>query len=447
MEIAMAEMAEAVPHKRHGYWYCVKRVPHHYAHLDKRSIVQISTGIRIADDPRKIRATPAVRTISARLARYWTQLRDGLDAQAIWDTEQQMQRAAAYGLPYMTSDEVAKADLPLLMHRMQFAKRQGNLDDKEHVGAVLGGDQRQPLLVSQLLKNFEEAQAVQLASKSPQQLRKWRVRMQSELDRFISVIGGDRALSMVTRKEALLYRKHWRDRIMAKEVKAASANRRMKCITATWRAVVDHHQLEIADPFIKMSFKGAEERKRPAFGEEFVQSHILAEGVFDDLNDEARHLIYLVAETGLRLSEACSLNASTIVLKHNIPHIIIDGAMANRQLKTKSSKRKIPLVGVALDVMRLHPKGFPRYHDNADSASAVINAALEARKLFPTEEHTLYSLRHTFENRLTRVRVNEKELCCLMGHDYDRAKYGDGLPLEVAYELLQGIAFKAPSRV
>jgi len=40
--------------------------------------------------------------------------------------------------------------------------------------------------------------------------------------------------------------------------------------------------------------------------------HDLAEGQFADINPEARRIIYLCIETGLRLSEACALDRSTI---------------------------------------------------------------------------------------------------------------------------------------
>jgi hypothetical protein len=40
-------------------------------------------------------------------------------------------------------------------------------------------------------------------------------------------------------------------------------------------------------------------------------------------------------------------------------------------------------VGVALMAMREQPDGFPRYRDKADSLSALVNQALDARKLRP----------------------------------------------------------------
>jgi hypothetical protein len=55
-----------------------------------------------------------------------------------------------------------------------------------------------------------------------------------------------------------------------------------------------------------------------AFDPAFAQEKILAQGLFDDLNPEAR-AIYLVAEIGLRPSEACNLDKTTIQLQHKIP--------------------------------------------------------------------------------------------------------------------------------
>ena len=41
--------------KRDGYWRFVRRVPKEFLELDRRGIVQQSTKVRVADDPRAIR--------------------------------------------------------------------------------------------------------------------------------------------------------------------------------------------------------------------------------------------------------------------------------------------------------------------------------------------------------------------------------------------------------
>ena len=66
---------------------------------------------------------------------------------------------------------------------------------------------------------------------------------------------------------------------------------------------------------------------------------LLADGALDMINPEARRVLYLIAETGLRLSEACNLTAETIHLDAPVPHVQVrpDG----RRMKTEQSERDI----------------------------------------------------------------------------------------------------------
>lgn len=47
--------------------------------------------------------------------------------------------------------------------------------------------------------------------------------------------------------------------------------------------------------------------------------------------------------------------------------------------------------------------------------SALVNKYLAAQGLLPGEDHSFYSLRHTFEDRLTAVEAPEKVVASLMG--------------------------------
>lgn len=117
-----------------------------------------------------------------------------------------------------------------------------------------------------------------------------------------------------------------------------------------------------------------------------------------------------------------------------------------REIKTDQSKRDIPLVGVALIAMREQPKGFPRYWDKADHLSALVNKALASRNLRPNGE-TLYSLRHTFKDRLRAVNAPDELKDVLMGHKRDQPAYGFGYSLAVKHEWLNRIAFRPPTKV
>ncbi|WP_238193476.1 tyrosine-type recombinase/integrase [Methylobacterium frigidaeris] len=176
-----------------------------------------------------------------------------------------------------------------------------------------------------------------------------------------------------------------------------------------------------------------------------MQDKLLAEDALDGLNDEARRLVYLIAETGLRLSEAANLTAATIRLDDPVPHVRVRAD--SRRMKTEQSARDVPLVGVALLAMRAQPDGFPRYRDKAPQLSALVNKVLRGRDLLPGPGYSLYSLRHTFEDRLTAVEAPEKVMAALMGHKYHRPRYGAGPSLAQKQDWLQRIAFGSPARV
>jgi hypothetical protein len=84
---------------------------------------------------------------------------------------------------------------------------------------------------------------------------------------------------------------------------------------------------------------------------------------------------------------------------------------------------------MALEVMRRHPNGFPRYYDKPTSLEALVSKAFRARGLILEDGQSFYSLHHTFENRLQAARAPEKVITFLMGHKWHREKYGK-VPLE-----------------
>ena len=116
-------------------------------------------------------------------------------------------------------------------------------------------------------------------------------------------------------------------------------------------------------------------------------------------------------------------------------------------MKTEDSRRQIPLVGTALAVMKLRPKGFPTYRDKSSSLSALVNKYLLAHKLRPSKLHSLYSLQHSFKDRLIAAEAPDSLIDSLMGHRTGKPKYGKGPPLELKLKFLESIAFRPPSRL
>ena len=142
--------------------------------------------------------------------------------------------------------------------------------------------------------------------------------------------------------------------------------------------------------------------------------------------------------TGYRPSEGAVLSRNTIRLDCDVPHISIEPE--GRQLKTQHARRKIPLVGVSLEAFLESPEGFPRYQNGSASLSATVNKYLRSRGLLETPEHSFYSLRHSFEDRMLEAGIDERVRRDLFGHTLNRERYGKGASLEHAARLLAAIA-------
>ena len=105
-------------------------------------------------------------------------------------------------------------------------------------------------------------------------------------------------------------------------------------------------------------------------------------------NDEARWIIALLSDTGLRLSEALGLTKEDVHLTATTPYIDIH-PKPWRRLKTRSSKRQVPIVGHALWALQQAceaaqgPLIFPKYCTlttcKANSASAALNKWLRSK--------------------------------------------------------------------
>lgn len=109
--------------------------------------------------------------------------------------------------------------------------------------------------------------------------------------------------------------------------------------------------------------------------------------------------------TGYRPSEAQCPTAAQIRLDVPVPHISIEPV--GRTLKSPYARRVIPLLGVSLKVFKQFPGGFDRYREKA-SLSATVHKYLRENKLVETDGHALYSLRHSFEDRMLAAGIDDR---------------------------------------
>ncbi len=427
--------------KRDGYWHFVRRVPKMFEELDRRGIVKQSTNIAIADDPRGVRAGRIIPRMNGELEAYWRGLIDGRSAEAERRYDAARKRARLYGFDYALAQNLAEgAPILNILQRVERLVDKSVMEDNIAVAGVLGGEAPPAFMLSSLFDAFETAEKASLQDLSPDQMRKWRNPKIRALHNLLSVIG-DKDLHSVSREDALDFREWWQERIITEDLDVDTANKDFGHINKMWRTINRLKRLGLQPVFSEMRFEGGKKRQRNPFDTTFIQNELLREGALADLNEEARRLFYLLIETGLRPSEAANLTEETIILNVKVPfvRVIPDG----RRLKTPQSEREIPLVGVALEVMRLQPNGFPRYRDKASSFSALVNKYLRNNNLSPNG-HTVYSLRHSFEDRLTEAKAPDKLFIGLMGHKGDRPKYGKGPSLELKQSWLQQIALTPP---
>ena len=130
-------------------------------------------------------------------------------------------------------------------------------------------------------------------------------------------------------------------------------------------------------------------------------------------------------ETGCRPSELGNILPKNIKLDAEVPHIRIRSTKS-QQFKSKASERDIPLVGVALEAMKIAPDGFPRFRDKGYLLSQSLAKAFKVRGLIPSSQHRIYSFRHSFEKRMLETGIDYGLRCTLMGHRNPRPEYGEG---------------------
>lgn len=447
------------PVNRGGYWCLLRRVPAEFVAVETRKNVKISTGIRVVHDPRGIAAKERVVALDIELRRYWEALASGHNPQEQAITLAATRHAIRASVPLLSFEQAST-----LTHTELFARLTKVVGGKSAVDFVADGLTTDALgavhaaigvptahitkaaktgpKIKDLIIESERINATSLALKSPDQLRKWRRPKQTALEQLLRHVDGDLPIAELTLEHVHPFREHWQERVVAKEVKISSANRMMKHVAGLYAHIHSHHHFKVQNPFLGILFKRGVDDSREAYDTLFIQDRFLADDVFAGLNAEARRLIFLMVETGIRPSEACALDKASINLDGDIPHVSV--TTARKDTKTRGSVRQIPLVGVALLAMREQPNGFPGYFDRSNSVTTLIGQALAARDLKPTPKHTLYSLRHSLMDRLRDAGAPENIQKDIAGHKY---LYGKGTSLATRHAWLKTIALRPPSTV
>ncbi len=410
-----------------------KRVPKKYESIEPRKFVWVSLH------------TDSHALAEAKHAAIWQEMLEGWDAKLSGNTADSEARfdatrrlAQARGFRYMHADAVAKLPIEDVLQRVETVPIRRGEPDVLEAAALLGAVKEPGITVTRALELYWSLARDKTLGKSEDQLRRWRNPLIKSVKNFVLVVG-DKPIDQITRDDMLDFRDYWFERIESEGLSANSGNKDLIHLGSVLKTVNQMKRLGIDLPLGGgLSFKEREARPRPPFSTPWIQDRLLAPGALDGLNDEARAILLVMINTGCRPSEIANLRAGEIKLLANIPHIKIEPV--DRQLKSENARRVVTLAGVSLEALRAFPEGFPRYQKNSASLSATVNKFLRNNGLLETDEHSLYSLRHAFEDRMLRAGVDERIRRDVMGHKLDRERYGAGADLQQLREVLQAVA-------
>lgn len=416
---------------RGSTYHLRKRVPTRYQRVETRRMVWIS-----------------LHTDSETVARNkasvaWEHLIEGWEARLAGDTGDAERRfkaanelASARGYRYLPAAQVASLPREDLLERIEAVPLRNGEPDRKEAVALLGGAERPRITVSRALDIYWEIAKDRIRGKSEDQLRRWRNPRIKAVKNFLAVVG-DKALADISGDDMLDFRNWWIERMEAEGLTPNSGNKDLIHLGDVLKTVNKMKRLGLALPLSDLSFKEGEKRTRPPFSVAWIKDKLLASGALDGLNLEARCILLGMVNTGYRPSEGACLTAAQIRLDHKVPHISIEPV--GRQLKSAYARRIIPLAGVSLEAFRQCPDGFPRYADNP-ALSATVNKYLRENQLMESPGHSLYSLRHGFEDRMLAAGIDDRIRRDLFGHRLTRERYGKGADLDHLFRVVQAIA-------
>ncbi|HVX00844.1 MAG TPA: DUF6538 domain-containing protein [Candidatus Babeliaceae bacterium] len=421
--------------EREGHYYFNRRVPKEYQEYDRRKSIRFS----LKTDSRRGAAKEAALK-NAHLEAYWQSLVIGKGDDALARHKAAAERARLLNFSYIDVATLAGMDSVALFERAKHVET--NNYDLNHVEAVLGGIAMPEVTLKDVLPKYWEIAKPNILNKSPHQVQKWRAGRITAMNNFIGCVG-NKPVSKLTRQDVTRFRDWWIERIKTGKYVSASANKDFKFVKNIIGTVAEEFKIKLEEGLFKnLLIKLDDARRRLPFATDYLRDVLLRPENLRGLNDEARHIIYAFAETGAGLSELTGLEKEDIILDAPIPYIHIRRKQY-RCLKTKFRERKIPLVGYALDAFKAYPEGFTAYKDDLGNLTTLISHYLNHHDLLPSKNHSLYSLRHSFQDRLLAENAPDRVQADLMGHKFSREAYGDGATLEQKLDYMQKIQLKS----
>lgn len=264
---------------------------------------------------------------------------------------------------------------------------------------------------------------------------------------YLTGLLGDRPIDTYARADV----NRFRDSLFERGLSAASVRRTFNNV----RALINFAAREHGLPEIR-SFSGVylgEEQHQSESKRQTIPVDVITsiQAQCRQLDDEARWLIALISDSGMRLSEAVGLTKDDVHLSGTHPHLTLK-AHPWRRLKTRGSERVIPLVGASLWAAQratstsqgdfLFPKYCSKDGCKANSASGALNKWLSARV---PKGCVIHSFRHSIRDRLRAVECPSDMIDRIGGWSIASIGegYGSGYPVAVVSKWMLKIQISA----
>lgn len=206
----------------------------------------------------------------------------------------------------------------------------------------------------------------------------------------------------------------------------ASVKRELNIIKAVFNLAITEFELSCNNPFNKLDIPGLDEDGEDEFEKRFPFPPDLLDKaramVMSKSNHELRLIWRLLEGTGARLAEITGLRVEDLTLTAPTPNIRVTWHQ-ERRVKTKASKRFIPLVGDALKaaqeaVQAAEGKAmlFAQYGNENGPTNASQSLMKRVREATSDERLVVHSLRHNMKDRLVLAEVDELTQNLILGH-------------------------------
>ena len=291
------------------------------------------------------------------------------------------------------------------------------------------------------LPTLNEALELYLKLKGNGRGRNFHIQTSRSIEYFVKATK-KKSLTDLSTKDAAKYR----DWLVKRGLKMSSVHRYYSGVRSVLNFIISENGIDMRNPLLGVYLppKTDSDKRCSIKGEmlELIQQKCV------NTDDDIRHLLALISDSGMRLGEAVGLLKSDICLDHPVPHVCIQ-EHPHRRLKTNSSKRLVPLVGISLWAARrvlasenTSKHCFPRYSNDeqvrAEAASGNFSIWFKANI---STDATVHGLRHGFRDRLRDQKVPTEAIDQMGGWSKRSvgAGYGDGYSLEVLYEFMKRI--------